>query len=110
MADTYRLRNHVVPKPLAHRVYAQYHYPKGIVGVYDNDGKTADRYTVLYGPTQRRVAGQLRVQLYACRNSSADGVIGYRGECAKGLHLGRRVAFEALPEACREAVTRDLGQ
>jgi hypothetical protein len=113
MVDTYRLGNHAVPKPasrLAHRQYAQYRYPKGVLGVYDNGGKTADRYTVLYGPTQRRTQGRFRVQLYACRHSSDDGTIGYRGECAKGLHLGRRIAFEALPEACREAVARDLSQ
>ena len=108
MSDKYQLGHRMVPKPLTHRVYAHYRYPQGVKGVYDNGGKTQDRYTVVY--CEYVVWGGTR--LYDCYGldeapCSPQGFVQH-STCALGAHLGRRIAFEDLPEACRELVKRDL--
>ena len=95
-------------KPLLHRVYARYQYPSGVKAVYDNGGKTADRYTVVY--TEYRMANGIR--LYDCYALSGSPFhafgIAQHSDCALGAHLGRRIPFEALPEACQGLVMQDL--
>lgn len=68
--------------------------------IYDNGGKTADRYTILYGD--------------ACYGMSADpkspqGFNQYCGDASKVVEtgneaLGKRVKFQDLPEIVREAI------
>lgn len=89
--------------------------PNGIpkkVRIYDNGGKTFDRYTVVFTGN------------YAGR----DGICSYlgmserpfhpQGFCQHGEHrqvidrpryghLGKRIKFESLPEDCRKAVMQD---
>jgi len=85
------------------------------VRCYDNGGRTADRYTVVYHGNQvRRLFGA-----FAYVGMSEDpyhpGEFGQRGESADNFidyprysHLGRRVPFASLPEPCRRLVIRDL--
>lgn len=74
---------------------------------YDNGGKTADRYTVIYMKERQRDA------TYAARgmseNPSHPQGVGQFTSATPGSHLGQRVKFDALPEACRRVVTADLG-
>lgn len=77
------------------------------IRVYDNGGKTLDRYTVVY-MTEPEGRG-----LYGARGMSENPFDpqGFGQYCAAmpGRHLGRRISFDALPEKCREAVRYDMG-
>lgn len=75
------------------------------IAIYDNDGKTADRYTFIpldrrHYPPRRTRDGSL---LYACLGCSAypshpQGFSQF-SEAVRGRHLGRRVAPEDIPPA-----------
>jgi hypothetical protein len=64
-----------------------------IYKIYDNGGKTLDRYIVLKSPVE-------------CL--SVDGVDGSDfsqwGACVDGSHLGKEIGLEDLPEAVRKHV------
>ena len=74
--------------------------------IYDNGGKTADRYTVLFMDQQERSDG-----VYSCLGMDKDPFhpcgIGQHSSGTPGVHLGRRIPFEMLPEPCRRAVLAD---
>lgn len=82
-------------------------YPDGVLAVYDNGGKTADRYTVVYAPE----CGTFRVTDMSsepfhpqgvCQHSEWERrVTGTRG-------YDRVIAFEDLPPACQRVVGLDL--
>ncbi len=74
------------------------------VRLYDNGGKTFDRYTVIYMDEPERCGG------YAARGMSQNPFHGF-GQCCTaypGAHLGRRIDFDALPEPCKQVVLQDL--
>lgn len=78
------------------------------IRVYDNGGKTADRYTVVYMDEPERTPG-----LYAClgmseRPQHPQGV-GMHGIAQPGPHLGKRIRYADLPASCRAAVYPELG-
>jgi hypothetical protein len=89
------------------------------VKVYDNGGKTFDRYTVVfldrklwgYGPRQRQQGGMGRL-LYPClgmsSNPFAPNGFGQHSDAALGPHLGKRIPFSALPELSQKCAMRDL--
>lgn len=71
------------------------------VKVFDNGGKTFDRYTVIYNAEGDYVA------------MSADPFhpqgFGQHGEkCLPGPHLGKLIDFDDLPDDCKRLVRRDL--
>lgn len=73
--------------------------------IYDNGGRTADRYTIVY--TGRR-GGWYRS---SCETPSHPGGVYMAGE---GLidrptssHLGRRIKFDQLPQAVRSVVLQE---
>ncbi len=74
--------------------------------IYDNGGKTADRYTVLFMDQKERSDG-----IYACLGMDKDPFhpcgIGQHSSGTPGVHLGRRIPFDLLPEPCRRAVLAD---
>ena len=76
------------------------------IRIYDNDGKTADRYTVVYmdHPT--------RAGLYECVGMDEKPFhpqgFGQHSEAMPGLHLGRRIKLTDLPKDCQKLVLRDL--
>lgn len=75
---------------------------------YDNGGKTADRYTVIYMDRPERT--KCPEQLYDAigMNSMPFHGIGMHCAAAPGKHLGKRIRFADLPIDCQKAVTQDL--
>lgn len=91
---------------------------KGIEAIYDNGGKTFDRYTVYYSdrrgwgfPHDRNRNGK---KIYPCVSMNAGPFnplgFGQHGSGSLGRHNGNRIAFEDLPEDCKRLVRRDLRQ
>lgn len=74
---------------------------------YDNGGKTADRYTVVYIDQPEYQSGT-----FAAVGMSEDPYApqGFGQHCIAmpGRHLGKRVAFKNLPEKCQSLVIHDL--
>ncbi len=74
---------------------------------YDNGGKTFDRYTVVYMNQPERERG-----LYAAIGASEEPFhpMGFGQHCTAmpGRHLGRRIAFEDLPQDVQKMVRMDL--
>lgn len=71
-----------------------------IYKIYDNGGKTADRYTILVSPTE-------------CLGVSDDPTHPQYGfsqwsECVDGDHLGTEIEFDDLPENVQIHVTERL--
>lgn len=84
--------------------------PKALLAVYDNGGKTADRYTAIYGAPLWSHEW-CRVGCLPCRSMSADPFhpqgVGMFGEAERGPHLGRKVRFLDLPEPVRRCIVAD---
>jgi len=78
------------------------------IKVYDNEGKTFDRYTVVY--LEIRDAGGL----YSARGMSTDpySPLGFcqMTSAQLGPHLGKEIEFKDLPPGCRRVVDLDLGR
>lgn len=77
---------------------------------YDNGGKTADRYMVVYMDIYE--GWKLHRRLYGSRSMSdspfhPQGVAIY-GEAMLGKHLGKRIKFAELPPDCQKLVLLDL--
>lgn len=74
---------------------------------YDNGGKTADRYTVVYMDQPER-----RPNTYAARSMNAEPFhpqgIGMYCTATPGRHLGKRVKLTNLPKDCQKLVAMDL--
>lgn len=87
-------------------------YPKGVLSIYDNDGKTTDRYMVVYEPYECQGRNHFPV------TCMSDAPFWPQGVCMHdslpfrptgGWETGQRViAFEALPADCQKAVQMDL--
>lgn len=77
------------------------------IHIYDNAGKTADRYTVVYMDEPEHKKG-----LYSARGMSAHPFhplgIGEYCTAMPGKHLGKRISFNELPEDCQKLVLQDL--
>lgn len=78
---------------------------KDLLAIFDNDGATADRYTVVF-------LDQRNCDHYECVGMNAapfhpQGIYQH-AICDLGAHLGRRIKFEELPEDCRRAVEQEL--
>lgn len=75
---------------------------------YDNGGKTADRYTVVY--LEQKDA---RPNIFACvgMNSSPFHPQGFgqHSTAMLGRHLGKSIEFSLLPPDCQKLVKQDLG-
>jgi hypothetical protein len=82
-----------------------------IKAIYDNGGKTLDRYTVYYDYVEQVKEGQ---KLYACLGMNAAPFhpqgIGMHASGQLGRHNGKRIKFEALPTDCQRAVNNDLAE
>jgi hypothetical protein len=79
------------------------------VAIFDNNGKTADRYTAVYLKMPERKG------LFNARGMSGEPYGPYHpqgvGMCVSakpGRHLGTRIRFEDLPEDCKRLVLSDL--
>ena len=82
-----------------------------IHSVWDNGGKTCDRYTVYYkgrGSLNHTGNGSLRLCLGMSEHPSHPCGVGQHGYGYHGRHNGKRIAFEDLPPDCQKAVLNDL--
>jgi glycine cleavage system aminomethyltransferase T len=77
------------------------------IACYDNGGKTADRFTVVYLDQPEHAA-----KTYAARGMNAAPFhpqgIGMFTSAMLGRHLGKRIAFAELPADCQKLVRKDL--
>jgi len=77
------------------------------IACYDDGGKSADRYTVVYLDAPERSP-----KTFLCLGMNHEPFhpmgIGQHGSAMVGRHLGRRIPFAALPDDCRKAVLQDL--
>lgn len=90
--------------------------PNGIpryIRCYDNGGKTADRYTVVYtGKYRNKAKGSYEYVGMSAAPFHPMG-IGQHGEHSTPIdrptygHLGKKINFNDLPADCKELVLRD---
>jgi hypothetical protein len=76
-----------------------------IKAIYDNGGKTADRYTVYYNIEEKE-------NWFSCLGMDGKPFhpqgIGMHSSGMLGEHNGKRITFDQLPEDCQKAVLQDL--
>jgi len=89
------------------------------IRVYDNDGETADRYTVVftgnYGKYKIDVcmSGAPFHPQGVCLHGASESLIDARKNSwgavpiGKKNHLGKRITFEDLPDDCKKVVISD---
>lgn len=76
-----------------------------VIGIYDNGGKTLDRYTVYFDTKESE-------HLYSCIGMS-ERPFHPQGFCQHssgqlGKHNGKCIKFEELPEDCQKVVKAEL--
>ena len=81
--------------------------PALVLAIYDNGGKTFDRYTVVYNePYDERYP-----RLLECLGMSANPFdpqgIGQHSSAMRGSHLGKLIYWKDLPADCQRAVLQD---
>lgn len=87
-------------------------HPRGklVCKIWDNGGKTFDRYTIVF--KARRYDYRLYwPYLGASENPFHPQGFGQHGESSEpmgGKHLGKRIAFEALPEDVQRFVLQSI--
>lgn len=81
------------------------------VRCYDNNGKTLDRYTVVFTGNYKKQDHEF---YYLGMSANPFQGIGQHGEtqfqpCDRPTysHLGKKIKFEDLPTDCKKAVLRD---
>lgn len=83
-----------------------------VKAVYDNGGKTFDRFTVVYDSSRTTLKNHNGRRLWECVGSSMNpnSPHGFfqHSDCTLGKHLGKRITFADLPEEVRKCVERDL--
>jgi hypothetical protein len=84
-------------------------YPQGVIGIYDNNGKTIDRYTVVFEPwthedghTHWPILGMSESPRYGF---SQHDTLKFRYTRQAGE---RTINFANLPQDCQRAVLKDL--
>ena len=89
--------------------------PNGVprnIRVYDNDGETFDRYTVVYTGNFKGRDGQCYYVGMSEHPFHPQG-FGLHGESPYVIdyptysHLGKKITFQTLPKDCQKAVIED---
>lgn len=88
-------------------------YPKGVLAVYDNGGRTADRYTVVYAPFKdSQGRDSFPLTFLSADPFWPQGVCQHETRAFRptgGWGSGQKViAFADLPPDCQRAVQQDL--
>lgn len=88
-------------------------YPAGVLAVYDNGGRTADRYTVVYEPYQVGRHNWFPVTSMSAAPFWPQGVCQhseppFRPTGGWETLQGKVIAFEDLPPDCQRVVRQDL--
>lgn len=87
--------------------------PKALLAVYDNGGKSADRYTALYGaPLWEPSMGSTVPARFMSEHPSHPQGIGMYGEhpSHERACLGKKVRFLDLPAPVRRCIERDCSE
>lgn len=83
-----------------------------IHSIYDNGGRSFDRYTVYYkgrGTIRHGSKGEtLRMCVGMSESPFHPQGFGQHGEGVTGRHNGKKIRFEDLPEDCQRLVKQDL--
>ena len=85
-------------------------YPDGVLGIYDNGGRSADRYTVVYAPYDLDGTLWYTYTAMSAAPYHPQGV-GMYGETTHRITrdtAGKTINLEDLPEACQRVVAEDL--
>lgn len=85
-------------------------YPDGVLAIYDNGGRTIDRYCVVFAPFVADGRNYFPTLSMSARPADPQGV-GVHGEYERRptrLPGDRVIAFDTLPEDCRRCVEADL--
>ena len=77
------------------------------IRVYDNGGKTIDRYTVVYMSEGEHLANTFEA-VGMSENPFHPQGFGQHCTAMPGKHLGKRIMFSSLPDDCQRLVNRDL--
>lgn len=77
------------------------------IRIYDNGGKTCDRYTVIFMDCPEYQPGTYAAVGMNERPFHPQG-FGQHCTAMPGRHLGRRIKFEDLPPDCQKLVLADL--
>ena len=86
-------------------------YPKGVLAIYDNGGKTIDRYTVVYTPWELDgvpvfpYVGMSGAPFHPQGFGQHGELVGIRPVRGPGERV---IAFSDLPEDCQKLVRSDL--
>jgi hypothetical protein len=90
--------------------------PNGVpryIRVYDNGGKTADRYTVVFTGNYRRKTNLGFLYVGMSENPFHPLGVGQHGDSNTPIdrprygHLGKMIKFDMLPEDCKNLVVSD---
>lgn len=78
--------------------------------IWDNEGASTDRYTIVFTGETPRVSQAMRY--YPCismssRPDSPTGVFTH-GECVNEKHLGKKILFADLPKECKQAMIMEV--
>ena len=85
-------------------------YPDGVLGIYDNGGRSADRYTVVYAPYDLDGTLWYTYTAMSAAPHHPQGV-GMWGQTTHRITrdtAGKTINLEDLPEACQRVVAEDL--
>lgn len=78
------------------------------IRIYDNSGKTFDRYTVVFMDQPEKQSGVYAAVGMSTHPFSPQG-FGQHCSAMPGRHLGRRIQFNELPKDCQALTLQDLG-
>lgn len=85
-------------------------YPDGVLAIYDNGGRTIDRYCVVYAPFTVEGRNYFPTLSMSASPTHAQGY-GIHDEYERRptrLPGDRVIPFDAMPEECRRCVEDDL--
>jgi hypothetical protein len=89
-------------------------YPAGVLSIYDNEGKTSDRYLVVYEPYEAAGDQYFPTTCMGPTPYSPQGIcmhdsLRWRPTGGWGSSLvGKVIAFDDLPADCQRVVRQDL--
>ena len=75
--------------------------------IYDNGGKTFDRYTAVFITMPESYPGSFEAIGMSSSPFSPQG-FGQHCSAMPGRHLGKLIEFKTLPSDCQKLVLRDL--
>lgn len=80
--------------------------PLRIIGVYDNGGRTADRYTVVFDERHRTDEGISHLCLALSKDCNMPNGVCMTAYTEPGSYLGKKIKFSDLPETVQNCVRR----